>query len=561
MQLRRFFVLVLALCLLCGCTPAPSDDLVSDAPSVTPSQPTEPTTPPTDPPTAPTEPPTQPTEPPVFGTAVSGTDGALRAQPLDIGIYSNARLWGDTMLFYNANRCQIRSLKDGSLLAEAPGIDANLVTLTDDYIIYFIYAKHQIVFRDKNLETVQIIEASVNHDAGEMVFTQDGKTGYYTDVFHIVEHDVQTDEERWIPVEDTEIWGVTGLHFNESILSYWGKENGKEYTAFVDLKTGKYLGKDYTITRFQSWDNGYYLCRAENGNVENLVVTDATERYIQVRSYEDLHYSTWALPQSNSLLVLRSGYECSDILLELYDFATGECTAILPVDLDTPYQSGTDAFLDPSGEFIWLCLKVGTPKNYQAVLYRWDYKANALTSPIDSSVAVPAGTPLIGDELAALQDLFTWPSHYTVMSYANFSTPAERSLQELLREGPETESFEMSEAERAYLSAISEGFILLDTYRISKDDVIRILDQYYGLTLEDFPDLGAMVYWEETDYFYYYHSDTARRNLTVTHAVALADGTVWIRYSGRSPDNNTGEMILNPTQDGYQILSNQTSPP
>ena len=382
MQLRKFFVLILALCLLCGCTPAPSGDLVPDAPSFTPSQPTEPPTPPTEPPTEPTEPPTQPTEPPVFGTAVSGTDGALRALPLDIGIYSNARLWGDTMLFYNAARCQIRSLQDGSLLADAPGIDANRVTLTDDYIIYYIYPKHQIVFRDKNLETVQIINATVDQDAGDMVFTQDGKTAYYADISdHLVEHDVQTNEERWIPVEDSEIWGVTGLHFNESILSYWGKENGKEYTAFVDLKTGKYLGKDSTITRFQSWDGGYYLCRAENGQIfDQRMVSNGTGNAIMPQDRGTDFAETWALPQLDSFFTLSFNQEGSTVTLDLYKRTTNKCTASLTVDLGQQYQHSGNVFVDPSGQFIWLCLKVGNgTNNNQMVLYRWDFQANTTT--------------------------------------------------------------------------------------------------------------------------------------------------------------------------------------
>ena len=372
---RSLFALVLILCLLlCSCAPAisgtPESTPPSEEPTATPTQPTEPQ--PTDPPA---------TEPPSFPMGDTGavTDGALRALPLDIGIRCNAYLWGDVALFYNANQCQIRSLEDGSLLASGPGIDANLVTLTDDYIIYFIYPKHQIVFRDKNLETVQIIDATVDQDAGDMVFTQDGRTAYYADTSHIVEHDIQTNEERWIPVEDSEIWGVTGLHFNESILSYWGKENGKEYTAFVDLKTGKYLGKDYTITRFQSWDGGYYLCRAENGKIfDQRMVSDGTGSSIMSQDRGTDFAETWALPQLNSFFTISYNREDSTVILDLYKRTASKRTASLTVNLGQPYQQCTAAFADPSGEYIWLCMKVGTPDNCQMVLYRWDFRANAV---------------------------------------------------------------------------------------------------------------------------------------------------------------------------------------
>ena len=137
-------------------------------------------------------------------------------------------------------------------------------------------------------------------------------------------------------------------------------------------------------------------------------------------------------------------------------------------------------------------------------------------------------------------------------------------MKQLLREGPEEERFEMSEEEKAYLAAVSgvdEVYIAHNTVRISKDNVVRLLDQYYGLTLEDLPkmDSSSVVYWEETDYFYIWYSDTAGRMLTVTDAVTLEDGTIRVFYRDELGMQSTGEMILKPTEDGYQILSNQTS--
>ncbi len=313
-----------------------------------------------------------------MGATGEKTDGALRCLPLDIGVRCEAYLWGDAMLFFNAHKIQLRSLQDGSLLASVPGIDANSVTVTDEYIIYYIYPKHQIIFRDKNLD-VKTVGVSVSSDVADMLFSQDGSKAFYHiyyDSNTIVELDIQTGEKRVIPVDGAPIWSLSGFAFNT--LYYWGKEDNQDYYAFVELSSGEYLGKDTQITKLQTWDNGYYLCRAENGRAKHQIVIESTERYIEVRDHEDLHYNTWALPQVNSLFALHSGYESSAVILELYDLTTGACTASLTVDLGQPYQQATGVFADPSGEYIWLCLKVGNTSDYQMVLYRWDFQANAV---------------------------------------------------------------------------------------------------------------------------------------------------------------------------------------
>lgn len=182
----------------------------------------------------------------------------------------------------------------------------------------------------------------------------------------------------------------------------------------------------------------------------------------------------------------------------------------------------------------------------------------------EPTIPVPDGTPLTDDELASLQELFQWPSYYAVASHSTFSTPSELSLEMLIREGPDVEErIALTDAEKAHLSSISDGFIYKDTSRISKDAVIRALNQYYGLTLEDVPELGSLVYWEKTDCFYYCGGGTIVSLLAVTHAVTQEDGTIWVRYCDELGMERTGEvlrtgeMILKPTQDGYQILSNQ----
>lgn len=379
--LTAVICLAVAVLILVGCTftgagsKAPDPD-TPPAENIIPEEPAGPSadTPPES--TADPEP-SLPTFP--MGDTGAVTNGALRSLPLDIGIRCNAYLWGDVAFFYNANRCQVRSLQDGSLLASAPGMNVNSVTVTDEYIIYYLYTKGKVFFLDKNLETVKTVAVLANDNVPEMLFSQDGSKAYYHDYPSntIIELDIQTGEKREIPVDGAPIMTLSGFAFNT--LYYWGKADHQDYYAFVELSSGEYLGKDTQMTKLQTWDNGYYLCRAGADKTEHRIVIESTERSIEPQEHENLYYNTWALPQVNGLFALHASPESSTVILELYDLTTGECTNSLTANLGQPYQQCAEAFADPSGEYIWLCMKVGTPDNCQMVLYRWDFQANAVT--------------------------------------------------------------------------------------------------------------------------------------------------------------------------------------
>lgn len=375
---KTLLALILILCLvLCGCTPAVSGDhSAPPAPSDTQQTP-PPSAEPSEKPSHSDEPSVAPTEPPVFGDVVPGTDGTLRALPLNVGVYCDAYVWDNTILLYNDRTCQVRSLEDGSILQSGPGVAANQVTVTEDYMIYYL-SNQKIVFRNRSLKTEKMVEVDVDVNVTDMLFSQDGSKAYYHvyPAKSIVELDIQTGQKREIPVNGPSIWTLCDLSLDT--LCYWGKEGGQEYYAFVSLSSGKYLGKSATATKLQCWDSGYYLCSAEDGNIEHLVASGTNQYHIDLPEKENLHYSTYALPELNSLLSIGFEYERSEIILALYDFVTGECTASLTADLGTVYNNATTVLVDPSGEYIWLCVKTGTERNYKMVLYRWDYPANTI---------------------------------------------------------------------------------------------------------------------------------------------------------------------------------------
>lgn len=182
----------------------------------------------------------------------------------------------------------------------------------------------------------------------------------------------------------------------------------------------------------------------------------------------------------------------------------------------------------------------------------------ATEEPTKPPVKVPNGTLLSDSEHTALQMMFAWPSLYASVSPHSFSDPAELNLPTLIGEkAVDQTSGKLTDKERAYLATISEDFLYLDTYRVSKTAAARIVEQYYGLNLDDIPSAQTSVYWEETD-SYYFIQDTNFCQLNITHAVGLVNGNIWVRYEDILSDR-TGEMILHPTDTDYQILSNQTT--
>ena len=385
---KRFVLFMLlaamVLSLLAGCNRG-SENIETTLPTEVTTEPTQVTVPTTTAPPTTLPPETTAPQPPAFPMGITGskTNGTFRSISLNMSAFCNTYPFGENILLCipQNGRYKICSLKDGSILAsKSNGNPANSVTVTDDQIIYYSLTTRKITFLDGNLDVVKTIDVSVSADVSDMLFSQDGTKAYYcTDQHTLVEWNLETSEERVIPVYGPPVWALSGLYFNDSILRFWGKESGDDYYGFVKLDTGAYLGKDTAMTRLQDWDNSYYLSRGYRGTVERLVVQDGAYKYMTPKDHgKQSSYST-VLPQLNSFFTLSYDYEKTVVVLDLYDLATKQRTASLTVDLGGEFGSSAKVFADPSGEYIWMCMKVSNQYNsYDMILYRWDFHANAI---------------------------------------------------------------------------------------------------------------------------------------------------------------------------------------
>ena len=96
--------------------------------------------------------------------------------------------------------------------------------------------------------------------------------------------------------------------------------------------------------------------------------------------------------------------------------------------------------------------------------------------------------------------------------------------------------------------------------RMPVKEMNRVLQKYFGITLDETEKIGLehLLYWDKTDCYYRYHSDTNFFRPQVYKAFVQEDGTIAMYYvcDLQFGDPNALAM-LKPTGDGYQILSNE----
>lgn len=200
--------------------------------------------------------------------------------------------------------------------------------------------------------------------------------------------------------------------------------------------------------------------------------------------------------------------------------------------------------------------------------------------PAESSPTIPtdATTPelaaLTADEIAELQniyqlviteDLIAVPNFYNTALGLEYSDPRDIPLSYFFRQGDysDFDNTVMTDEEYAFLKANDKNAEFLDWYRISSQDVERVLQMCFGISLSDMnnDDISRLLYWEDTDCYYAGTTSPApyAMNLTITGGVHLDDGNLKVYYT--TQETKDGEvkqfvMTLKPVDGGYHILSN-----
>lgn len=195
------------------------------------------------------------------------------------------------------------------------------------------------------------------------------------------------------------------------------------------------------------------------------------------------------------------------------------------------------------------------------------------TQPTEPPVTKPDPNALTADEIAELQNIYQLVKSETGRHVTNFynaalgmeySDPKDISLSYFFcqGDGEEFETTRMTEEEYEFIKSVIPDAEHFDLCRISAEDVERILQMCFGLSLSDMNEgLGSLHYWDKTDCYYSIASyPPTADNLVITGGTHLEDGNLMVSYT--SQEGNWGElkqfvMMLKPVDGGYHILFNQ----
>lgn len=196
------------------------------------------------------------------------------------------------------------------------------------------------------------------------------------------------------------------------------------------------------------------------------------------------------------------------------------------------------------------------------------------TKPTDPLPTEPDPDALTADKITELQsiyqllltdDLRPIPNFYNTALGLEYSDPRDISLSYFFRQGDYSNfaNTVMTDEEYAFLKANDRNAEFLDWYRISTQDVNRVLQMCFGISLSDMndDDISRLLYWEETDCYYSGTTSPApyANNLEITGGTHLEDGNLKVFYNTQETKDSEIEkyvMTLKPVDGGYHILSN-----
>ena len=202
------------------------------------------------------------------------------------------------------------------------------------------------------------------------------------------------------------------------------------------------------------------------------------------------------------------------------------------------------------------------------------------TDPTPSSPTQPTNpvtpelTSLTADEIEELQniyqsvvteDLIPIPNFYNTALGLEYFNSKDISLSYFFRQGDysDFDNTVMTDEEYAFLKANDKNAEFLDWYRISSQDVERVLQMCFGISLADMnnDDISRLLYWEDTDCYYSGTTSPApyAMNLEILSGVHLENGNLEVYYRNSESDKIIWKyyvMILKPVDGGYHILSN-----
>lgn len=181
------------------------------------------------------------------------------------------------------------------------------------------------------------------------------------------------------------------------------------------------------------------------------------------------------------------------------------------------------------------------------------------TQPTESTQPTQPQPTTPAEELekfnALFGDLGSW---YNLALTREYADPSQISLKNLFYLGFEGEARKPTDAEWEQLKDHRGFNEWMDLMRLPVDRMNQVLQEYFGITLEDMEDVAFedVVYLESTNCYYHMVTDAwVTVNFNAVSVENLEDGTIRVTYTANF-DDTVFAVTVKPHGDGYRILSN-----
>ena len=141
-----------------------------------------------------------------------------------------------------------------------------------------------------------------------------------------------------------------------------------------------------------------------------------------------------------------------------------------------------------------------------------------------------------------------------IMHIHDFTDPRQIDVRQVFYDQDIDENWELTEAEKAFLSKQEKIDLGLDVVRVSSEKVESVLQECFGLSLKDMQESDAWVYFPDTDCYYHSKGDTHMIGFKIQGGTWLEDGKVEIYYYVLGTIDQT--ITLQKTDSGYRIVAN-----
>ncbi len=315
--------------------------------------------------------PTETTLPPIVGlydpdsSVEAGTNGAVRAYPLESDNFTGIASMGDKLLLFEetnltllqGDSCQVAAELDTKQEMIAGSIS---VSVTDTGIAYYEKENDQVVLLNPQLQqsTVYALPADIS---GEPAIDLARQQVYYCDGQELRALNLQTGISRLIRSYTDGTMELTGIYFDGAVLSCVISNDESRQTLYLSTETGQTLSEDGNLYDLQTVGNEYFTMRLD-GQVTQRIFGSLDTEAKSLNLDETAGYLVAALPLDGVVSCL-AGEE--GLQLSFYDLTSGLKTAAVTLEgITEPAAWHTDK------QYIWL---VACEDEHQ-VLYRWDIK-------------------------------------------------------------------------------------------------------------------------------------------------------------------------------------------